>query len=93
METPFPKRLRSAQTQRGARASRRGASTMDYFLGPGEMLRYLSRGGANLAPADLALHTTEATLALQNAGTESTTYKMRTRCAPLLTRQQDASRS
>jgi predicted dehydrogenase len=83
LESPIPKRLRFGKQQAGARASRRGASTMDYFLGPMEMLRFLNHGGTNLAAMDLALHTTEATLALQNSGQDSTTYKMRTRCDPL----------
>lgn len=83
LESPIPKRLRFGRTQSGARASRRGASTMDYFLGPEEMLRHLREGGENFAAATLALHTTEATLALQNAGENSTTYMMRTRCDPL----------
>lgn len=93
MESPLPKRLRATRIQRGERASRRGASTMDYFLGPEEMLRHLRHGGQNLAPAEIALHTTEATLALQNAGTHSTTYSMRTRCDPMPILEQGVNRS
>ena len=83
LESPIAKRLRFGKQQLGSRVKRRGASTMDYFLGPDEMLRFLKFGGYNLAASDIALHTTEATLALQNAGTDSKTYMMRTRCDPL----------
>ncbi len=83
MEAPIAKRLKFGQKQKGARVSKRGSSTMDYFLGPSEMLRHLQHGGTLLTTVDLALHTTEATLALQNAGTESSTYIMRTQCDPL----------
>lgn len=83
MESPIAKRLKFGKKQKGSRASRRGSSTMDYFLGPEDMLRHLKHGGSQVATADLALHTTEATLALQNSGTHSETYQMRTRCDPL----------
>lgn len=83
LENPLPKRLRLASQAEGAKANRRGASTMDYFLGPREMLRAIHGGADNRCPPDLALHTTEAALVLQNAGPESTTHQMRTRCDPL----------
>lgn len=83
LEAPIPKRLRFGKKQAGAPAKRRGSPAMDYLLGPAEMLRHLNQGGSCLAPADLALHTTEATLALQLSGTNSMTYQMRTRCDPL----------
>ena len=83
LESPIAKRLRLRHPQDGARAAKRGASKMNYFLGANEMLRFLKHGGDNLASLDLALHTTEATLALQNAGVTSATYLMRTRCDPL----------
>ena len=83
MESPIAKRLRLHQRQDGARVAKRGSSKMNYFLGPNEMLRFLKYGGDNLASSDLALHTTEATLVLQNAGVTSTTHTMRTRCDPL----------
>lgn len=83
MESPIARTLRLHHRQDGARVAKRGASKMNYFLGPNEMLRFLKHGGDNLASSDLALHTTEATLALQNAGVTSTTYTMRSRCDPL----------
>ena len=83
MESPIPKRVRLAQAPGGPAAKRRGAASMDYFLGPVEQLRAIAGAPVNRASAALALHTTEATLVLQNAGTESTTYRMQSRCDPL----------
>lgn len=88
IESPIPRRLRFGKQQSGGKASRRGSSKMNYFLGPAEILRHVSDGQANLCSAELALHTTEATLALQNSGPDGATYEMRTRCAPILTSQQ-----
>lgn len=56
---------------------------MDFFLGPVEMLGAIAGAEPNRANSDIALHTTEATLFLQNAGKISTTYKMKSRCDPL----------
>lgn len=83
MESPLPKRLRLSGDGQGSKASRRGAATMDYFLGPVELLKAIGGAAENRVTADLALHTTEATLHLQNAGPESTTYRMQTRCDAL----------
>lgn len=83
MESPLPKRLKPARQQSGARASRRGASIMDYFLGPVELLHHIAQGETDIRATELALHTTEATLALQNAGEENTVYHMQTKCDPL----------
>ena len=83
LESPLPKRLRFGRRQSGARASRRGSSTMDYFLGPVELFHSISRGDLDTRATELALHTTEATLALQNAGEEGAVYHMQSRCDPL----------
>ncbi|MEE4186987.1 MAG: Gfo/Idh/MocA family oxidoreductase [Roseobacter sp.] len=83
LESPIAKRLRFGKKQSGARASRRGSSTMDYFLGPVELLEQIHRNNLDRYATDLALHTTEATLALQNAGAESTFYRMQSRCEAL----------
>ena len=83
MEFPLPKRIRLAGPGQDSKARRRGSATMDYFLGPVELLRAIAGGAQNRCTADLALHTTEATLYLQNAGEVSTTYRMQTRCDPL----------
>jgi hypothetical protein len=56
---------------------------MDYFLGPAKLLDFISADVLDRRATDLALHTTEATLALQNAGETSSTYVMQTTCDPL----------
>lgn len=56
---------------------------MDYFLGPVEQLQAIGGAPVNRASAAMALHTTEATLFLQNAGEVSTTYRMQSRCDAL----------
>lgn len=83
MESPLARRVRLAQAPGGAQAKRRGAASMDYFLGPVEQLLAIGGARVNRASAAMALHTTEATLFLQNAGEESTTYRMQTRCDAL----------
>ena len=83
LESPVPKHLRFGKKQSGARAARRGSSTMDYFLGPAKLLDFISADVLDRRATDLALHTTEATLALQNAGETSSTYVMQTTCDPL----------
>ncbi len=83
MESPLARRVRLAQAPVGAKAKRRGAASMDYFLGPVEQLQAIGGAMVNRASAAMALHTTEATLFLQNAGEESTTYRMQSRCDAL----------
>lgn len=80
LESPLGKRLRLKGSADGKRAARRGSAIMDYALGPVELLRFIAEGDVNRCTAELALHTTEATLFLQNAGPVSTTYQMQTRC-------------
>lgn len=93
LESPIPRRLRFGKKQSGAKASRRGSSTMDYFLGPIELFENISRGHLNRQATKLALHTTEATLALQNAGTQSTVYTMQSCCEALPFLSQDGAAS
>lgn len=83
LETPFAKRLKLAGAGQNSKARKRGAATMDYFLGPVAMLNSIQGADTNYCPAALALHTTEATLFLQNAGEISTTYELQTTCDPL----------
>ncbi|MEO1142133.1 MAG: Gfo/Idh/MocA family oxidoreductase [Pseudomonadota bacterium] len=83
MEFPLPKRLRLSSKPGGLQAKRYGSASMDFFLGPVELLETISGSQINRVSSDIALHTTEATLFLQNAGKISTTYKMQSRCDPL----------
>lgn len=83
MESPLAKTLKLAAGPEGPKAKRRGAASMDFFLGPVELLGAIAGAPVNRASAAIALHTTEATLFLQNAGKVSTTYRMTSRCDPL----------
>lgn len=56
---------------------------MNYALGPKEMVDALAEGRACRASAELALHLTEVTLAIQASGEGAGAQTMRTRCAPV----------
>lgn len=83
LESPLPKRLRLSGPGQNSRARNNGAATMDYFLGPVAQLNAIAAGTDNSNIAALALHTTEATLFLQNAGEVSITHQMQSVCPPL----------
>jgi Predicted dehydrogenases and related proteins len=82
MEAPFPKRLKLAQPTH-PKVKRWGAAAMNFMLGPAEMLDALQAGRPSRLSNDFALHMTEVTLAIQNAGESSGAQTMTTRCAPM----------
>ena len=82
MESPFPKRLRFAQPTH-PKVKRWGAAAMNFMLGPAEMLEALREGRNSRLSNDFALHMTEVTLAIQNAGETSGAQAMTTRCDPM----------
>jgi hypothetical protein len=53
------------------------------MLGPSEMLDALREGRPSRLSNDFALHMTEVTLAMQNAGEHSGAQAMTTRCDPM----------
>lgn len=57
--------------------------SMDFFRGPAEMAAAISGGRRCQLPADFVLHVAEITLAMQNAGEESSTYRLTTTFEPL----------
>jgi predicted dehydrogenase len=57
----------------------RGNTHMDFMLGVQDLAQSIINGAEPEMSADFALHITEVALALQNAGTDSGTYKMRSR--------------
>ena len=83
MESPVPRKLQLAADPSTRKARRRGAASMDFFLGPIEHLAAIQGAKVNRVGPALTLHMTEATLFLQSAGQESTTYRMKSRCDPL----------
>ena len=82
METPFPRRLR-LRGPTHPKVKRWGAAAMNFMLGPAEMLEALHDGRPCRLTAEFALHMTEVTLAIQNAGEHSGAQAMTTRCAPM----------
>ena len=82
MEHPFPRRITLGK-QTHPKVKRWGAAAMNFMLGPAEMLEALETGRACRLSADFALHMTEVTLAIQNAGETSGAQAMTTRCDPM----------
>ena len=81
MEHPFPRRIRLPRPTH-PHVKRWGAAAMNFLLGPQEMLDALSERRPCRLSNDFALHMTEVTLAIQNAG-EAGAQDMTTRCAPM----------
>lgn len=80
---PFARRIRLAARETHPKVGRRGAATMNFALGPVEMLAALAEGRRSRLPLDLALHMTEVALALQNAGETAGAQRMTTRFDPV----------
>ena len=62
---------------------RTGAASMNFALGPAEMLDALAEGRPARLSADFALHLNEVTLAIQNSRDEAGVQHMHTRCDPI----------
>ncbi|MDF2231623.1 Gfo/Idh/MocA family oxidoreductase [Albimonas sp. CAU 1670] len=82
VEHPLPRRLRLAGPSHPM-VSPKGGAPMNFALGPLEVLDAVAQGRPCRLAGDYALHLTEATLALQNAGETTGAYAMTTRCAPM----------
>ncbi len=65
------------------KVGRWGAASMNFALGPVEMLRAIGKGQRSMLSGDYALHLNEVTLAIQNAGDDTGAQTMTTRCDPL----------
>ncbi|MCV2881865.1 Gfo/Idh/MocA family oxidoreductase [Actibacterium sp. XHP0104] len=79
---PIARRLRLTDDTH-PKVGRWGAAAMNFALGPAEMARALQDGRPSRVGADLALHLTEVTLAIQNAGEDTGAQRMTTRCDPV----------
>ncbi|WP_127903622.1 Gfo/Idh/MocA family protein [Solirhodobacter olei] len=82
IEMPFTRRIRFGEAT-GRKVARFGSASMNFALGPAEMLDAISEGRPCRLTADLALHLNEVTLAIQQAGSTTGTVRMTTDCAPL----------
>jgi hypothetical protein len=65
------------------KVGRRGAASMNFALGPAEMLAAMQERRKSRLDGDFALHLNEVTLAIQNAGSHAGTQAMSTRCPPI----------
>ena len=82
INSPFARRV-NVGTATDPKVGRRGAASMNFALGPAEMLSALHDGRACRLGADFSLHFNEVTLAIQNAGIEKGVQHMTTRCKPV----------
>ncbi|SHH65313.1 Gfo/Idh/MocA family protein [Marivita hallyeonensis] len=82
MESPLPKAVKLPQPTH-PKVKRWGAAAMNFMLGPAEMLDALRAGRPSRLSNEFALHMTEVTLAIQNAGETTGAQPMTTRCDPM----------
>ena len=83
MEAPITRRIRLDAADTHPVPGKKGAATMNFFLGPDTMLRAIAAGEDGAALTQMALHVNEVTLALQNAREQTGAVTMRTRCDPV----------
>lgn len=82
LESPWARRIRLPGPTH-PKVGRWGAASMNFALGPVEMLSAIAENRHCRLSADFALHLNEVTLAIQNAGETSGAQTMQTRCAPM----------
>lgn len=83
LELPIARRLRLPGKIMHPVPAKGGAATMNFFLGPDQMLNNISAGNDPLPTMQMSLHVNEVTLALQNAGEHSGAVAMQTTCIPM----------
>lgn len=79
MELPVGRRLPAPLGPSHPMVKRTGAASMNFGLGPAEMLGAIAAGRPSRLSGDYAVHLTEVTLAIQAGGTRT----MTTTCAPM----------
>ena len=82
MEWPLPRRIRLTGPT-PPKVKRWGAAAMDFLLGPVEMLAAIHEGRQSRLAGTFAVHLTEVTLAIQNAGEHSGAQTMQVTCPPM----------
>lgn len=82
VEWPLTRRLKLAQPTH-PKVKRSGSASMNFALGPAEILAAIKEGRPSRMPADFALHLTEVTLAIQNAGDTTGVQTITTEFAPI----------
>ncbi len=66
--SPFPRTARPLAGERHPTVKRRGAASMNFALGPAELLAAIATGTPSRQAGGFALHLTEVTLAIQDSG-------------------------
>ncbi len=82
IEHPLGKRIKPQGKTHPPKVKRTGAASMNFALGPAEMLAAIAAQRPSRLAGDFALHLTEVTLAIQNAGT-SGAVAIKSRAAPM----------
>jgi hypothetical protein len=82
LELPLTRKLRLPGKDLHPAPAKGGAATMNFFLGPDQMLKDIAAGTDPVPAMQMALHVNEVTLALQNAGEHSGSLAMQTTCVP-----------
>jgi len=82
VEWPVTKRLR-LNAPSHPKVPRTGAASMNFMLGPAEVLAALHEGRASRMSPDFALHLTEVTLAIQSSGFGKGRTEIDSRFAPV----------
>lgn len=80
LEHPVGKRQRLPTRKTHPKVSRKGAAAMNFALGPDEMLNAISANRQSRLAGAYALHLTEVTLAIQNAGFDGGAYHPKSDC-------------
>lgn len=79
IDSPLKRRIRLRQPTH-PKVKRWGAAAMNFMLGPAEVLEALRDNRPSRLSNDFALHLTEVTLAIQNAGEDSGAQRMVSSC-------------
>ncbi len=82
LENPMGKRQR-LRVASPPKVKRTGAASMNFALGPMEMIRALKQQRPSRLSSEFALHLNEVTLAIHNAGRDNGIQIMQTRCEPM----------
>jgi predicted dehydrogenase len=79
MESPLARRIRPSGPSH-PKVARTGAASMNFALGPAEMIAAAREGRPCRLSPEFALHLTEVTLAIQNAGPTGAITEIASRC-------------
>jgi len=82
LEAPIARKLRLPGKDTHPVPAKGGSATMNFFLGPHQMLQDIASDADAVPMMQMALHVNEVTLALQNAGEHSGAKAMLTTCDP-----------